>query len=252
MHRVVLDAFHIDISTVTNAQFACFVDDTGYESEAEIAGRSAVFKDHFVGNADEVVGAAATPWWLAVSGANWRQPQGSRSTISDLADHPVVHVSHNDALAYCNWAGRALPTEAQWECAARGGKVGRRYPWGDTLLQDNTHRANLWQGTFPVQNDADDGWHATAPVQSYLPNDYGLWQMTGNVWEWCADWFSPNTYANSETTNPSGPATGRTRVIRGGSFLCHHSYCNRYRLAARSSNTPESTASNIGFRTVAL
>jgi formylglycine-generating enzyme required for sulfatase activity len=171
------------------------------------------------------------------------------STLTGLAEHPVVQVSHTDALAYCAWAGRRLPTEAEWECAARGGLPGRRYPWGDAWHEGR--RCNIWQGRFPAVNTLDDGWLTTAPVRSYEPNGYGLWQSVGNVWEWCADWWAEGSYARSATRNPVGPAAGEQRVMRGGSYLCHDSYCNRYRNAARASNTPDSAAGNIGFRTVA-
>jgi formylglycine-generating enzyme len=163
-----------------------------------------------------------------------------------------VHVSWNDAVAYCAWAGRALPTEAQWEAASRAGADGARFPWGDELLgDDGLWRCNIWQGAFPHANELDDGWLTTAPVRTYEPNAYGLWQTVGNVWEWCGDWFSPRTYDESLRVDPRGPSLGTNRVMRGGSYLCHDSYCNRYRNAARSSNTPDSSSGNTGFRTVA-
>jgi formylglycine-generating enzyme required for sulfatase activity len=168
--------------------------------------------------------------------------------VLDLQDHPVVHISWNDAQAYCEWAGRALPTEAQWEAASRGGLDGARYPWGEE--RDET-RMNIWQGVFPVENTLEDGYLTTAPVRSYDPNAYGLWQTVGNVWEWCADWWDPRYYAVSPENDPAGPIRGTVRVLRGGSYLCHDSYCNRYRNAARSSNTADSSMGNAGFRTVA-
>jgi formylglycine-generating enzyme required for sulfatase activity len=160
-------------------------------------------------------------------------------------------VSHNDAVAYCRWAGRKLPTEAQWEYAARGGRRGQRFPWGDELTPKGVHRANVWQGQFPAHNSGEDGWLATAPVRSFDPNDFGLYQMSGNVWEWCADWFGRDYYAGAPARDPTGPVTGEARITRGGSYLCHHSYCTRYRVAARTANTPESASGNVGFRTVA-
>lgn len=249
VHPVGVAEFSIDATSVTNADFARFVDDTSYRTEAENFGFSAVF--HMALRADEsdVVGSPpATPWWLGVRGADWRHPGGEQSSLDGLEDHPVVHVSWNDALAYCRWAGRALPTEAQWECASRGGLQGARYPWGNDLGEE--WRCNIWQGTFPTVNTEADGWLTTAPVRSYEPNGYGLWQTVGNVWEWCADWCDPAYYAQSPALEPRGPDRGEVKVLRGGSYLCHDSYCNRYRNSARSSNTPDSSMGNAGFRTV--
>lgn len=250
VHNVTLDPFLVDRTAVTVSQFASFVDSSGYLTDAERFGSSAVFHLAVQANRADVLGEMGIPWWLSVRGADWRHPHGPLSSIDDLLDHPVVHISHGDALAYCKWAGRDLPTEAEWECAARGGLVGRRYPWGDDLEPSAVHMANIWQGVFPTFNSGLDGYRATAPAESYSPNGYGLFQMSGNVWEWCRDWFSPEYYRTSPAANPQGPSRGDERVIRGGSYLCHASYCNRYRVAARSSNTPESSAGNIGFRTV--
>jgi sulfatase modifying factor 1 len=158
-------------------------------------------------------------------------------------------VSWNDAVAYCEWAGRALPTEAQWEYASRGGLEGARYPWGAGLDTENW-QCNIWQGAFPTDNTLADGWLTTAPVRSFQPNAWGLWQTVGNVWEWCWDFYDPRYYARSEPRDPRGPEVGTGRVLRGGSYLCHDSYCNRYRNSARSSNTPDSSMGNAGFRTV--
>jgi len=250
VHAVDLAPFAIDVDCVTVRQFAAFVEQTGWATEAERQGFSAVFQLAVMARNADVIGPMGVPWWLAVRGADWRHPFGPLSSADDFLDHPVVHVSHGDALAYCAWAGRDLPTEAEWEYAARGGLSGRRFAWGDDLMPEGRHRANIWQGAFPLFNSGEDGWRATAPSGSFEPNGFGLHQTAGNVWEWCRDWFSPGYYAVSPSDNPQGPATGEERVMRGGSFLCHASYCNRYRVAARSSNTPNSSASNIGFRTV--
>lgn len=236
--EVDVDSFAIGECTVTNAEFAEFVEDTGFVTDAERFGWSFVF-DAFV--SDEARSgvrghAAGAPWWLGVDGATWSRPFGPGSTTAGLEDHPVVHVSWNDAVAFCGWVGGRLPTEPEWEYAARGGLEGRRYPWGDELRPDGLWRCNIWQGAFPRTNTEEDGHSGTAPVREYPPNGYGLHQMVGNVWEWCADAF--------DVTVPGA------RAIRGGSYLCHDSYCNRYRVAARSSNTPDSSGGNLGFRCV--
>src|SRR5687768_6562793 len=190
---------------------------------------------------------AEAPWWLVVKGARWKWPTGRGSHIADKLDHPVVHVSWNDAKAYCAWSGTRLPTEAEWEVAARGGLVGTRFPWGDELNPGGEYLCNIWQGEFPHSDTAADGFHGTAPVRSYPANGYGLFEVAGNVWEWCEDWFTPEV-EDRMGVNASGALTGDAKVIRGGSFLCHASYCNRYRLAARSRNMPDSSSSNTGFR----
>lgn len=253
VHPVRLSPFSIDATSVTNADFARFVDATGFRTEAEEFGFSAVFHLTLTAQPDELMEpVAGTPWWVGVHGADWRHPGGSLSDLDGLDDHPVVHVSWNDAIAYCVWTGRRLPTEAEWEFASRGGLVGARYPWGDELLDGDAWRCNIWQGRFPTSNDLDDGYLTTAPVRTFSPNGFGLWQTVGNIWEWCADWSDPRYYAVSPEADPVGPSTGATRVLRGGSYLCHDSYCNRYRNSARSSNTPDSSMGNAGFRTVAL
>lgn len=245
-----LSSFHIDPTCVTNADFASFVKRTGYVTDAEREGWSYVF--HLLlprQAAAHVLNASVpqTPWWLPVSGANWRQPAGPGSQAPQ--NHPVVQVSWNDAVEYADWAGKQLPTEAQWEAAARGGLEQARYPWGDTLLVNGAHRCNIWQGRFPDLNTSEDGHVGTAPVKTFRPNGYGLYQMSGNVWEWCADNWGTEPLP-TESTDPTGPDEGTARVTRGGSYLCHESYCNRYRVAARTFNTPDSGSGNTGFRCV--
>ena len=185
VHAVDLAPFVIDIDCVTTRQFAKFVEETGWLTEAERQGFSGVFQLAVMARNADVIGPMGVPWWLAVRGADWEHPFGPLSSADELLDHPVVHVSHGDALAYCAWAGRDLPSEAEWEYAARGGLVGKRYAWGDELMPDGRHRANIWQGAFPLFNSGEDGWRATAPVGSFEPNGFGLHQTAGNVWEWC-------------------------------------------------------------------
>jgi len=253
VHLIKLKPFYMDACTVTNAQFAEFVKATGYKTEAERFGWSYVFHS-FVSpwvarTVHQVV--QGVPWWWPVNGAFWYQPEGPDSNIESRMDHPVIHVSWNDANAYCKWAGKRLPTEAEWEYAARGGLDRRMYPWGDMLMPDGQHYCNIWQGTFPEKNTARDGYAGTAPAKSFPPNGYGMYNVAGNVWEWCSDWFSKSYYKESPDTDPQGPAAGTNRAMRGGSYLCHKSYCNRYRVAARSSNTPDSSTGNLGFRCAA-
>jgi sulfatase modifying factor 1 len=250
--RVVVGDFSISPTTVTNREFAEFVRATRYVTDAERCGSSFVFylqvPETARQNARQV--AAGLPWWLPIAYASWQRPEGPGTHIHARPDHPVVHVSWNDCQAYCAWAGTRLPTEAQWEFAARGGFEGRTFPWGQTLECDGAPRCNVWRGVFP--NAPADGWlPGPAPALSYEPNGYGLYNLCGNVWEWCGDWFSPTYQAETPTVDPQFMRPTGRRSMRGGSFLCHDSYCNRYRVSARSSNTAESSASNCGFRVAA-
>lgn len=265
VHRVRLGAFDMDRGSVTNRQFAAFVAATGYVTMNERLGHGAVFYLHARGNDADVLGQAdGAPWWLSMRGADWAHPTGPGSGWEAIPEHPVVQVSWDDALAYSAWLGRALPTEAQWEYAARGGLEGARFAWGDVLTPVGRHRCNIWQGEFPVLDSGEDGFIGTSPVGAFPPNGFGLHDMAGNVWQWCADAFRVDAYsrrlaAASPGEPPGDPATDpvelefgaeTARVIRGGSHLCHDSYCHRYRVAARSRAHPASASSNTGFRTV--
>jgi sulfatase modifying factor 1 len=238
-----LDPFYLDRHTVTNAQFREFIDATGYVTEAERFGWSFVFIPH-----SPLQHVPGLEWWRRVDGATWNHPEGPDTGIGIRENHPCVHVSWNDAAAYAKWAGKRLPTEAEWEFAARGGLEQNRFPWGNELTPGGLHLCNIWQGEFPNRNTAEDGFEATAPVDAFPPNGYGLQVITGNSWEWCSNWFSPDHHRLATNVNPVGPSQGATRAMRGGSYLCHESYCNRYRVAARTSNTPDSATTNISFR----
>lgn len=254
VRAVQLSPYLIDATAVTNRQFATFVKATGYVTDAERFGWSFVFH-LFVGSEQRrhVIDATVpdAPWWLAVNGASWRFPGGPGTDVATRPQHPVVHVSWRDAAAYSAWAGKRLPTEAEWECAARGGLDHARFAWGNELFPRTRWRCNIWQGSFPTHNTADDGHTGPAPVKSYPPNGFGLYEVAGNVWEWCADYWSTTWHTEDRPEariNPKGPPTGDARVVRGGSYLCHESYCNRYRVAARTRNTPDSSTGNTGFR----
>jgi formylglycine-generating enzyme required for sulfatase activity len=250
VREVRLRAFWIDRCAVSNARFARFVAATHYVTEAERYGWSFVFAGLLGSDGAATDSVPYAPWWRQVFGADWSHPEGPQSDLAGRADHPAVHVSWNDARAYCAWAGVRLPTEAEWEYAARGGLVQQRFPWGDELRPGGVHRMNMWQGEFPRLNSCDDGYYGTAPVAAFLPNEYGLYNMTGNVWEWCADWFSPVFSVGEVLRNPKGPPRGTRRVVRGGSYLCHPSYAFYSHVAARSSTTPITSTGHLGFRCV--
>lgn len=286
IHRVRLDGFWIDATEVTNAQFARFVEATGYITVAERPVDWETLKAQVEPGTPKPDDALLQPgslvftppdheadlsrvdqWWSWTIGANWRHPEGPGSTFEGREQHPVVHIAHEDARAYARWAGKQLPTEAQWEYAARGGLERAVNVWGNEPV-DHT-RCNTWQGHFPDRNTREDGFDRTAPVKSFPPNGYGLYDMAGNVWEWCADLYRPDAYArrllengsNGVAINPAGPATSldprnplapESRVHRGGSFLCNDSYCASYRPSARMACSPDTGMSHLGFRCTLL
>lgn len=245
-----VDPFSISTTAVTNGEFATFVDATGHVTQAETDGWSFVFTGLLPEQSKDSARVVGAEWWQRVSEATWCHPEGPQSDTVMRSDHPVVHVSWNDAVAYCEWTGVRLPTEAEWEFAARGGLDQATYPWGDELNSDGEQRCNIWHGTFPSNNTCDDGWYGTAPVNAFEPNGFGLFNAVGNVWEWCANAFTrrPSSAAATPCCAPNRPSPSSPRTMKGGSYLCHDSYCFRYRVAARSSNTPDTATGNIGFR----
>lgn len=274
VHRVYVDGFYMDATEVTNAQFAAFVKATGYVTFSERKPNPADFpgvpEEQLVpGSAVFTPPAGPVPlnnylrWWRYVGGADWRHPDGPQSNIYGKDNFPVVQVTWDDAAAYAKWAGKRLPEEAEWEFAARGGKAGELYPWGNQMKPDNKWMANIYEGSFPDKDNGADGYVGTAPVKQYTPNAYGLYDIAGNVWEWCADWYRPDYYtqlAKQKTTtkNPKGPAASydpdepnaKKKVQRGGSFLCTDQYCTRYMVGTRGKGEISSASNHIGFRCV--
>ena len=278
-HKVVVSSFWMDETEVTNDQFKRFVDDTGYVTTAEksidwedikkvvppgtpkphdslLAPSSLVFFETKTENLSDF-----TQWWKLKRNANWRQPFGENSSIDGKGNHPVVHISWDDAQAYCEWAGKRLPTEAEFEYASRGGVENTLYSWGNEPVDQGNLKANVWEGKFPTNNKIKDEYYYTAPVKSFKPNKYGLYDIAGNVWEWCFDWYHYNYYKmleNQVSDNPQGPTNSfdpmepysPKKVIRGGSFLCNDSYCSGFRNSMRMKSTGDSSSLHTGFRTV--
>ena len=246
---VKLRAFDIEATTVTNARFAEFVSATGYVTEAERYGWSPVFRGLLNDPAKYASVGGQIPWWVRVDGVSWRHPEGPHSSIVDRMEHPVVQVSWNDAMAFADWCGGRLPTEAEWEHAARSGvSTDPRFPWGDAEPDDDTVHCNIWQGRFPDHNTLADGFLGTSPADAYAPNQAGLYGMSGNVWEWAADPFRIRSLGKLAKQRNELATRNRDKVVKGGSFLCHKSYCYRYRIVARSSMSPDSATSHTGFR----
>jgi formylglycine-generating enzyme required for sulfatase activity len=277
--RVKVDGFWIDETEVTNAEYGRFVDATGYVTVAERKPTWEEMRQHLPPDAEPPPADRLVPgslvfkatgrtvdtrnyaqWWFYVPGACWKHPEGKGSNLDGRADHPVVHIAFEDAEAYAKWAGKRLPTEAEWEYAARGGLEKARFTWGDNKPGDDSKLANIWQGEFPAKNLNRDGFEFTAPVKSFPPNGYGLYDMAGNVWEWCSDWYRVNEYEQTRgpLKNPKGPESSwdpnhpfeTQRVIRGGSFLCDVHYCESYRTAARRGGATDTGQSHTGFRCV--
>ncbi len=241
-------SFALETTAVTNDRFSQFVADTGYITEAERYGWSPVFQGLLPAGTSFSVTNAQTPWWIKIDGADWAHPEGPGTSVSERLDHPVVHVSWADAKAFAAWVGGRLPTEAEWEHAARGGLADPRYPWGDEEPDEKRVFCNIWQGTFPHTNTLADGFLGTSPVDAFEPNGSGLFNMAGNVWEWTSDAFRVRSLTREGKRRNADAAKNGEKILKGGSFLCHKSYCYRYRIAARSALPADSSASNMGFR----
>ena len=244
-----VDPFFIDPHAVSNEAFAAFVATTGFRTEAERFGWSFVFANFVSKDCQNTGSVPDAPWWRRVDGADWCHPEGPHSSLEGRIDHPVVHVSWNDAQAFATWCGGRLPTEAEWEFAARGGLQAKRFPWGDDEPEDERNLlCNIWQGDFPNHDTGADGFRGTAPVGAFPPNGYGLCNMVGNTWEWCADRFRIRSLKREAKNRNVAAAASNSRVLKGGSYLCHRSYCYRYRIAARIGNPPDTTTGHVGFR----
>lgn len=247
--HVAIAPFEAEAVPVTNARFAAFVVATGYATEAERFGWAPVFRPLLAGPYAVPPSNTTTPWWGKGDGAAWFAPEGPGSHVLDRPDHPVVHISWADAAAFATWSGGRLPSEAEWEHAARGGLSDPRFPWGDDEPDDDTFLpCNIWQGRFPGENTRADGWLTTSPVGSFAPSGAGLYDLSGNVWEWTADAFKIHSVSRSAKARNKQAIALNEKVMKGGSFLCHRSYCYRYRIAARSGVAADSGASNTGFR----
>ena len=249
VRTVRVEPFAIDRYALSNARFAAFIAASGYRTDAERLGWSFVFHGFLPPEHPPTRAVAAAPWWRVVAGATWSCPEGEGSSLEGRWDHPVVHLSWHDASAYARWAGGRLPSEAEWEYAARGGRVQTTFPWGNRLQDGGRHHCNVWQGTFPTRDRALDGYSGTAPVNAFEPNDFGLYNVVGNVWEWTADTWNDAGGAGEPLPNVAlqSPSADE-RVMKGGSYLCHASYCNRYRLGARSRSTVDSSTGHVGMR----